>query len=145
MREQPTGSGGPGQVLFRFVRHWSRRGTWAATADRGRDVWVTEAVHAVSGQGDVTINDVAAELGIDQSGASRMITHAAARGYLVVAPSPADARRRSVAITPAGRELLAHAHAWQEQAFARLTADWTARERAEFHRAMTRLIERSPD
>lgn len=136
--------GGPGQALFQFVRHWSRRDLAGDTTDaeHGRDAWVTEAVHALhaSGVGDVTVNDVAAELGIDQSGASRMLTHAASAGYLRITPSTADARRRTVAITPAGRELLKSAHAWQEQVFTQLTADWTPGERTEFHRGMVRLI-----
>ncbi len=141
--------GGPGRALFRFVRHWSRRATSGDTAagEHGRDVWVAEAVHALAedGRSEVTVNDVAAELGIDQSGASRMLTDAASRGYLDIAPSLVDGRRRATALTPVGRELLERAHAWQEQVFARLTQDWTERERAEFHRGMLRLIAASHD
>ncbi|WP_202865400.1 MarR family winged helix-turn-helix transcriptional regulator [Ornithinimicrobium sufpigmenti] len=110
-------------------------------------MWVAEAVHALAedGRSEVTVNDVAAELGIDQSGASRMLTDAASRGYLDIAPSLVDGRRRATALTPVGRELLERAHAWQEQVFARLTQDWTERERAEFHRGMLRLIAASHD
>ncbi|GAA0506207.1 MarR family transcriptional regulator [Paractinoplanes deccanensis] len=130
-----------GQTLFEFVRHWSRR--TAAEADRGRDVQVTEAVHALRGLGEITVNDVAAELGIDQSGASRMIAHATAEGYLTAAPSLQDARRRTISVTPAGAELLEAAHAWQEAVFADLTATWTGTERADFHRALRRLLDTS--
>lgn len=130
---------GPGQALFEFVRHWSRRGN----ADRGRDVLVTEAVHALRDRPEVTVNDIAAELGLDQSGASRMVTQAAAQGYLTVAPSAVDARRRTIAVTEEGEAMLAAAHAWQESVFATLTATWTDAERAGFHRAMLRLLARS--
>lgn len=138
------GPAGPGQTLFRFVRRWSRRTIGGGSGgERGRDVWVTEAVHALAGQGEVTVNGVAAELGIDQSGASRMITAAVGHGYLRLTPSRTDARRRSVTLTMSGQRLLEAAHAWQEQIFTELTADWTPDERAQFHRGMLRLIGRN--
>jgi DNA-binding MarR family transcriptional regulator len=138
---------GPGQALFQFVRHWSRR--WHETdpqgrARQGRDVLVAEAVHALRGSGQVTVNDIAAELGIDQSGASRMIADATARGILAIEPAPHDARRRLVRITPEGITMLAAAHSWQESTFDALTARWTKSERSQFHRAMTRLLDASP-
>lgn len=135
---------GTGQALFRFVRYWSRR--WNAhdrMAERGKDVLVTEAVHALRDRAEVTINDVASELAIDQSGASRMVAHAAEQGYLTVHPASTDARRRVVSLTDKGLALLDSAHSWQESTFATLTSDWTATERADFHRAMLRLINRS--
>jgi DNA-binding MarR family transcriptional regulator len=132
-----------GQTLFQFVRHWSRRATGPAEAERGRDVLVTEAVHSLRDRPEVTVNDVAAELGLDQSGASRMVTHAVAQGYLSARPSPADARRRTIGVTPAGAELLDAAHRWQESVFATLTEGWTDAERAGFHRAMLDLLARS--
>jgi MarR family transcriptional regulator, organic hydroperoxide resistance regulator len=130
-----------GQTLFEFVRHFSRRGG----TDRGRDVLAVETVHAL-GSGflaEVTVNDVAAELGLDQSGASRMVTHAVDEGYLAAHPSAADARRRAITVTPAGGQLLADAHRWQNEVFAGLTSDWTDGERAEFERAMARILARS--
>ena len=62
----PSSLTGVGQALFGFVRHWSRR--WngsqdAERAERGRDVWIAEAVHALSGRDEVTVNHVAAEPG----------------------------------------------------------------------------------
>ena len=128
-----------GQTLFEFVRHWAR---WGGS-ERGRDVLVTETVQALRSRAEVTVNDVAAELCLDQSGGSRMVSHAVDAGYLAVGPSPADARRRTITVTPAGAELLDDAHRWQEEVFAGLTADWTDRERAEFERAMRRVLARS--
>ena len=128
-----------GRTLFEFVRFWSRRGGSA----RGRDVLVTETVHALRGRPEVTVNDIAAELGLDQSGASRMVTHAVDEGCLLVRPSPLDARRRTITVTPRGARLLADAHRWQDEVFATLTADWTDDERTEFERALRRLLSRS--
>ncbi|MFC4561725.1 MarR family winged helix-turn-helix transcriptional regulator [Nocardiopsis mangrovi] len=137
---------GPGQALFSFVRHWSRR--WnapgdAAAAQQGRHVLATEAVHALSARGGATINAVAREVGIDQSGASRLVKDAVAAGHLELRPSGTDARRREVSVTPAGLALLRDARRWQEAVFDHLTEQWTPRQRDEFHRAMRRLVERS--
>lgn len=137
---------GPGQSLFAFVRHWSRRSPTDddELAERGRSVLVTEAVHALTLRGDpATVNAIAREIGIDQSGASRLIKNATQAGYLTMRPGATDARVRTATITPAGHILLDQAHAWQEQVFAQLTAGWSDRRRHEFHRAMTDLMSRS--
>jgi len=134
-------SHGPGQALFRFVRYWSRRWTGAGQAvdaERGRDVMIVEAVLALPD--GATVNDVADQLGIDQSGASRFVSQAADRGYLRKVPSARDARQRLLVATAEGIRLVEAAHEWQENVFAELTADWTADEVKTFHRLMERLI-----
>lgn len=137
---------GPGQLLFGFVRHWSRRSRSAdgSVAEQGRLVLATEAVAALAGRGEpATVNAVADEIGIDQSGASRLITSAVAAGYLTMTSSPSDGRRRPAAVTSAGHAVLAQAHAWQERKFDELTAGWSQQRRAEFQRAMVDLMVRS--
>ncbi|RBQ16243.1 MarR family transcriptional regulator [Spongiactinospora rosea] len=140
LAEAETEAEGAGQALFRFVRHWSRRAHGPDDGERGREVLVTEAVCALQERGEVTVNDVAAELGIDQSGASRMLAHATGRGLLAMIPSETDARRRAVTLTDAGRDFLTAAHQWQDEIFAALTDGWTSAERTGFQHAMTRLI-----
>lgn len=134
-----------GQLLFGFVRHWSRRaGGDAATAEQGRLVVAVEAVHALIRRGEpATVNAVAAEIGIDQSGASRLIGNAVQAGYLAVSTSPSDGRSREATLTDAGRVLLAQAHVWQERVFDQLTEGWSRRRREDFHQAMDDLIARS--
>ncbi|SEU24641.1 MarR family winged helix-turn-helix transcriptional regulator [Nonomuraea wenchangensis] len=137
---------GPGQVLFAFVRYWSRRPQVGdpELAERGRLVLVAEAVHALTGHGvPATVNAVAHEIGIDQSGASRLVRSAREAGYLTMGVPDADGRRRRAALTPAGLALLDHAHDWQEQVFDRLTEGWSERRRRDFRQAMTELMERS--
>jgi MarR family transcriptional regulator, organic hydroperoxide resistance regulator len=134
---------GPGQALFRFVRYWSRRWTGAGQAvdpERGRDVMVTEAVQALETRGGATVNDVADELGIDQSGASRFIAQAVDRGYLRKIASSRDARQRLLVVTDEGATFLATAHQWQEQVFTELTAEWSPAEIKQFHQLMERLV-----
>lgn len=136
---------GPGQVLFEFVRHWSRRPqTRDASDDQGRLVLVTEAVHALTRRGTAaTVNTIAAEIGIDQSGASRLVKDATGAGYLAMQTSARDARRREAEVTATGRVMLEHAHQWQEQIFDQLAEGWTEQQRLDFQRSMTALIDRS--
>lgn len=144
--ESPADCAGAGQTLFEFVRHWSRR--WnapieASAAQNGRHVLVIEAVNSLSKREAASINDVAREIGIDQSGASRLVKEAVGAGYLTLQASEADARRREIILTAAGHDLLLQAHDWQEEIFKHLTEEWVERERTEFHRAMLRMLDRS--
>ncbi|EGD43653.1 putative transcriptional regulator [Nocardioidaceae bacterium Broad-1] len=136
---------GPGQVMFHFVRHWARRPVATDAADEnGRLVLVCEAVHALGQRGvPVTVNAIAHEIGIDQSGASRLIKSAMAADHLTMAASSTDRRRREASLTPAGRSMLDQAHRWQEDVFAELTTGWSDRKRRDFQQAMTDLMDRS--
>lgn len=137
---------GPGQVLFAFVRYWSRRPPtgYHEIAERGRLVLVTEAVHSLNQRGvPATVNAVAHEIGIDQSGASRLVKGAAEAGYLSMQASATDGRRRQAEVTSSGRTMLEQAHDWQERVFERLTKDWSEQRRHDFQQAMTDLIDRS--
>ncbi|MFI9770170.1 MarR family winged helix-turn-helix transcriptional regulator [Streptomyces sp. NPDC052415] len=89
------------------------------------------------------MNAVAHEIGIDQSGASRLVKNATAAGYLAMEASPADGRRREASLTPAGHSMLAQAHRWQEQVFDQLTAGWSEQRRRDFQQAMTELMDQS--
>jgi DNA-binding MarR family transcriptional regulator len=134
---------GPGQLLFAFVRHWSHRAAQGndTIAEQGRLVLVTEAVSSLVARGEpATVNAVACELGIDQSGASRLIRCAADAAYLTMTKAPTDARRRQLAVTAAGRAALHQAHKWQEAVFAELTVNWGQQRRDEFQLAMTDLM-----
>ena len=149
----PDGIAGGGPALFRLVRFWSRR--WAADAARQAQqgagdagdpaaqvghVQVLEAIDAAaraagpggssprggSGAPVAAIADVAVQLGLDRSNASRMLASAVAAGLVTKAVHPGDARRTELGITPAGQDLLAAARGWQDQVFARLVAGWPA-------------------
>lgn len=141
MRTDNTEGGGP--ALFRLVRFWSRR--WAAgiTQDEGGDVahiLVLEAIDAARGDGrPAQIGAVAVELGLDRSNASRMIAATVAAGLVTKTVSAQDARRTELDLTPAGEERLAAARAWQEEMFARMVADWPARDARRFAAYLVRL------
>lgn len=141
-KADPTiAEGGP--ALFRVVRFWSRR--WAAGAARQSDahvahVLVLEAIEAVGAAGGrAAIGDVATELGLDRSNASRMLADAVAAGFVTKAASQDDARRTVLGITPAGRSLLDAARDWQRNVFAQLVADWPAHDARRFAGYLDRL------
>src|SRR4051812_17409937 len=54
-------TGGPGQMLFEFARHWSRRSNTPArrSTERGKYVLVTKAIASLAKRGPATINAVA--------------------------------------------------------------------------------------
>ncbi|MEN3310275.1 MAG: hypothetical protein V7603_6477 [Micromonosporaceae bacterium] len=136
---------GGGPALFRLVRFWSRR--WAAgiAGGSGSDtgpighVLVLEAIDAAGGEGPAQIGAVAVELGLDRSNASRMLASAVSAGLVTRTVSTEDARRTELAITPAGRRMLAGARAWQQRTFARLVADWPAADARRFASYLVRL------
>jgi DNA-binding MarR family transcriptional regulator len=139
--------GGP--ALFRLVRFWSRRWARGVAAGAGADgdaafvqhVLTVDAVSAWSAQGggDPTVGDVARRLGLDRSGASRMVAAAAEHGYLERTRGVTDARRTVLRLTPAGRELIAASHRWQRERFAELTASWADEDRDRFAGYLERL------
>ncbi len=140
---------GGGPALFRLVRFWSRRGPLRVSAEltgeerRLQDIQVLEAVDAAPGD-EVSVADVAHQLGIDRSGASRFVGDAVAHGYLARAAAGSDARRAALTLTPAGRELLDGARAWQERVFAELTAGWPAADAAAFAGHLRRMAAELP-
>ena len=142
---------GGGPALFRLVRFWSRR--WAADAARDGagdpaqvgHVLVLEAIDAALAGGTGAIGEVARQLGLDRSNASRMLAEAVAAGLVTKTVAADDARRTELGITPAGRDQLAAARAWQDRAFARLVADWPAADARRLAGYLRRLAAQPPE
>src|SRR5689334_2163652 len=135
--------GGP--ALFRLVRYWSRR--WAAgPAPEGQvgHVLILEAIDAAGRGSTAQIADVAVELGLDRSNASRMLAAAVDAGLVTKTVSLRDARRTELGITPDGQDLLRAARDWQEQTFARMTAGWPAADARRFAAYLVRLAHEQP-
>ncbi len=117
-----------GQALFAFVRFWARRWTGSglgADAQRGRDVMVVEAVRALAERRQsASINEVARELGLDQSGVSRMVARTEQQGFVTRRAPERIGAAAVIVPTAAGEELLRQAHLWQDEVLRTLTADW---------------------
>jgi DNA-binding MarR family transcriptional regulator len=145
--EQDRTSAGP--ALFRLVRHWARQwapdvvgrldeaapATWTV-----QNLYVLQAVHgAGSAGGEVTVADVARQLGLDRSVASRMITDAVRDGFVVRDTSAHDARRAALKLTAEARSFLHSSNSHQQEAFERLVAHWPGEDRERFSAYLLRL------
>ncbi|WP_324197719.1 MarR family winged helix-turn-helix transcriptional regulator [Nocardia abscessus] len=143
-------NGGP--ALFRLVRFWSRR--WINQALTGvpaqpdhdmrqaQHVQVVEAVAAtLCTAEEATVTTVATQLGLDHSGASRMVRDAVAAGYLTRTDSAHDRRRVVLHLTDDGHDLLTASHDWQRRCFDRLTATWAEPDRRRFATYLQRLAD----
>ncbi|MFI5718225.1 MarR family winged helix-turn-helix transcriptional regulator [Nocardia sp. NPDC051750] len=147
----PTQPADGGPALFRLVRFWSRRWsgrifdphtTQPADAGRVQHIQVLEAVSAALRSRDqATVTDVATQLGIDHSGASRMVRDATTAGYLIRTTSSHDRRRAVLHLTKSGDRLLATSHAWQRECFDQLTATWPPHDRHQFATYLQRLAD----
>ena len=97
---------------------------------------------AVEGATDAaTVSDIARALGIDQPRASRLTARAVADGLLRREADQHDARRVILRLTPNARTALTHARQARQAVFARTTDDWTATERREFARLITKFVD----
>jgi len=131
------GDGGP--ALFRLVRFWSRRWISKDIDEHAIDVLVLEAIDAAAEHGPVSVGDVAIEIGIDRSGASRFVAAAIGRGHVARTATATDARRAELTITDQGTEVLAAARRWQRDVFVDLVADWPAADAERFAGYLQRL------
>ncbi|GAB3491818.1 MarR family winged helix-turn-helix transcriptional regulator [Amycolatopsis cihanbeyliensis] len=139
-----TPDGGP--ALFRLVRFWSRRWINRAAEELPGDlrqvqhILAVEAVRAAGGgTEEATVSTVAHQLGLDHSGASRIVRDATAAGYLLRTESEQDRRRATLRLTPGGEELLAESRQWQRAVFVELTASWSEHDREQFAGYLRRL------
>jgi DNA-binding MarR family transcriptional regulator len=135
--------GGP--ALFRLVRFWSRR--WARGVAVGvgeqaslpQHVVTLEAIGACTGVDGATVGEVARQLGLDHSGASRMVAAVEAAGFVERSRSGSDGRRSAVRVTGEGLQLLQTSRRWQQSMFDELTGGWSARDRQQFAGYLDRL------
>ncbi len=86
------------------------------------------ALAVVAVQGPLRVSDVAQDLGVDLSVASRQLAALAADGYIERRPDANDRRAQLVEITPAGRRALTDAHRRMVAAFDEVLSDWSAAE-----------------
>ncbi|GGM47409.1 MarR family winged helix-turn-helix transcriptional regulator [Dactylosporangium sucinum] len=142
---QPV-SGDPGVALFRLIRHWARRApqrSAVVATGSARDVpriLVVEAVATAREQaGSVDVTAVARALGIDHSGASRMVSDAVQAGLLIRSTAAHDTRHAALLLTGEGEALVAAARKWQYEVFEEFTRDWSDEDRACFGRLLVRF------
>jgi DNA-binding MarR family transcriptional regulator len=140
---------GAGRALFSLVRFWARRWIVGGSNAQGRaiqEVLAVEAVAAVSrrGIGAVSITDVAQEIGVDQSNASRLVAQAVAAGVLAKARSAEDGRTATLSVTGQGEKVLAASWAHQEATFCQLVKGWAPEDQARFANYLRALAAQTP-
>lgn len=90
---------------------------------------------------EVTLGGVADRLGVDQPRASKLVADAVRRGLVRRDADQSDGRRTILTLTDAGAAAVDDVHHTRRQAFAAAMANWSAEERAEFARLLSRFIE----
>jgi len=135
-------------ALVRIRRRQSRRVLGrAATEGRAEPVNLDhvaalDAVEEGQGRGgEVTVGDVADRLGIDPSRTSRIVAGAIRAGYLERTASQRDGRRTCLTITAAGRDVIDHAHRSRRALVEQLLHGWSAHDRSELARLLTRFTD----
>ena len=136
------------RALFRLGRAFARLPLAELLEDRGNrgvelsSILVVQAVEAGEQAGRaVNVGDVAGQLGVDPSTASRLVAQSERVGFLRRRPSPTDGRSSVLELTDGGRALGASAVEYQRAVFDAATEGWTERERQEFARHFVRFAE----
>jgi DNA-binding MarR family transcriptional regulator len=88
-----------------------------------------------------TVSFVAESLGVDLPRASRLVARAVADGLLRRRADPVDGRRSLLEITPAGQVALDDVHTRRRALMARAMTGWTAADRQQFARLLTRFVD----
>lgn len=82
-------------------------------------------LRAVERRSDASIGEVAEDLGIEHSTASRAVTQVVRTGFLVKSSSPRDQRRTSLEVTEIGRQALRDMTMRRRAMVAEVIADWS--------------------
>lgn len=90
-------------------------------------------------RGPIRVSDVAAELGVDLSVASRQVAALVEAGYARREVDEADRRAHLMATTPEGVRVLKDSHGRMVEAFTGVLADWGSDDVAALTAALTRL------
>ncbi|GIW30569.1 MAG: hypothetical protein KatS3mg071_0743 [Meiothermus sp.] len=89
--------------------------------------------------GEVAVNDLAAQLALDQTTLSRNLQVLQRHGLVEMVPSPLDARVRLVRITPEGEAALARAYPAWRKAQEEVSAAFSPQEYQQFLGFLSRL------
>jgi DNA-binding MarR family transcriptional regulator len=139
------------QAIFQLRRAWSKPPLTQRLSEYSggkriqlSNVMVVSAVFHLTEEAhkrgaEVTVGAVATRLDIDPSTASRLVTHAIDAGFVVRHPSPVDARRAHLELTPAGRRIRDTVAEQRRRYVDGLMRDWSDADRAAFARLLRRF------
>lgn len=121
-------------LIMRFIRHEMRRNRQA-----GLTVPQFRALIFLSHSDDASLSAMAEHVGLSLPAASRMVDLLVRRGLLARREQPADRRRVSLSLTPAGREAFESAWAATQKAMAQVFGSLTCRELTQVKQALGAL------
>ncbi|MFG1798535.1 MarR family winged helix-turn-helix transcriptional regulator [Nocardia sp. NPDC049149] len=124
-----------------MVRIRRRQTRGALAGDTPIPVAVFRVLDAVAADESTTVSTIAPALGVDQPRASRLVAQAVSLELLERVADQQDGRRAVLRLTGAGRQAVATAQTGRRTAMAAAMSDWTAAERAEFARLLTRFVD----
>ncbi|MGW2217712.1 MarR family winged helix-turn-helix transcriptional regulator [Nonomuraea sp. NPDC001684] len=130
------------RAMVAIRRRQSRRALARQHGAAGPEFEVLDVIEAAGGR--LTVSAVAEALNVDQPRASRLVTAAVTAGLVRREADQADGRRAWLVLTDAGAAALIQARQARQAAFASATAGWSAAERAEFARLLTRFVQGMP-
>ncbi|MEU8320380.1 MarR family winged helix-turn-helix transcriptional regulator [Nonomuraea sp. NPDC048881] len=130
------------RAMVAIRRRQSRRALARQHGAAGPEFEVLDVIEAAGGR--LTVSAVAEALNVDQPRASRLVTAAVTAGLVRREADQADGRRAWLVLTDAGAAALTQARQARQAAFASATAGWSAAERAEFARLLTRFVQGMP-
>ncbi|MFG2819925.1 MarR family winged helix-turn-helix transcriptional regulator [Kitasatospora sp. NPDC048365] len=113
-------------------------------AERGLRLWHMAVLAALADFGPHAQRDLAARLRIDPSDLAKAVDQLATAGQVERSRDPADRRRVSVTITPAGRAALAELDGEARQVQDALLAPLDPAERAQLHALLGRVFDALP-
>lgn len=119
------------RALLRLRRMWDAPAgiQHGGTAVEGSTLMVCLAVEErLVASAEAGVVDVAEALRVTQSTGSRLVTRAVSAGMVVRRDSRSDPRRASLALTAAGRDLVAASRAYRTSHLGDLLTDWSARD-----------------
>lgn len=108
-----------------------------ATAELGSQGFSALAV--IAKRGPVRVSEVAEQLSVDLSVASRQVAALVLAGYVERGPDPDDRRATALTITPDGRRVLGDSHRRMVAVATRALAGWTDEELSGLAAALERL------
>ena len=98
-------------------------------------------LRAVERRPEASVGDVAEDLGIKHSTASRAVAHAVRAGFLVKSSSPRDQRRTSLEVTEIGRQALLDMTARRREMVGEVVIDWLPSDIARLNDLLGRLAD----
>ncbi|MEV6134725.1 MarR family winged helix-turn-helix transcriptional regulator [Nocardia sp. NPDC051990] len=129
------------QAMIAIRRRQTKR-----TLAGGREVagQAFDVLDVIESSDEPTVSTVAAALAVDQPRASKLVATAVGANLVRRVADQTDGRRSVLVLTDHGQAVVAAVHRRRREAFDQAMSGWTACERGEFARLLTRFVDAMP-